>query len=273
MSTTVREEYEVGDLEPTDVLEAAAAAEQAERRAAFRKLQLAAHWADLHPATTDTGVETFGGAALLADESLGGDGTPAVAAFTPEPFALALGISPATGAQLIADALDLRHRHPLLWKRVSRLEVPTWQARRVARQTHRLPLVAARWVDEQLADRGSCGPVIVDRLVAHAIATCDPEEHEDREDQSKAGWDVTLTHPDATEFLGTSHLEATGDTLVLKAFYDHLCGIAHQLFLDGDTSPLGVRKVKAFGIITGQPTASGKPKVKAYVRVEAHDLE
>ena len=158
MSTTVREEYKVGDLDPVGVLEAAAEAEQPERRAAFRKLQLAAHWADLHPATADTGVETFGGAALLADESLGGDGTPAVAAFTPEPFALALGMSPSAGAPLIADALDLRHRLPILWKRVSRLEVPAWQARRVARQTHRLSKAAAIWVDEQLADRTTCGP-------------------------------------------------------------------------------------------------------------------
>src|SRR6187549_2382042 len=124
MSTTVREQYEVGDLDPSAVLEAAAEAELAERRAAVRKLQLAAHWADLYPATQDTGVETFGGAALLSDESLGGDGTPAVAAFTPEPFALALRIAPSAGAQLIADALDLRHRLPLLWIRVGRLEVP-----------------------------------------------------------------------------------------------------------------------------------------------------
>src|SRR5918995_2079228 len=112
MSTTVREEDEVGDLDPVGVLGAAAEAEQAERRAAFGKLQLAAHWADLHPATADTGVETPGGPALLADESLGGEGTPLVAAFTPEPFALALGMSPGAGAQLIADALDLRHRLP-----------------------------------------------------------------------------------------------------------------------------------------------------------------
>ena len=66
MSTTVREAYEVGDLNPTGVLEAAAEAERAERRAAFRKLELAAHWADLHPASQDTGVETFGGPVLLA---------------------------------------------------------------------------------------------------------------------------------------------------------------------------------------------------------------
>src|SRR5688572_33400360 len=97
MSTTVREEYEVGDLDPTGVLELAAANERELREREFRKLQLAAHWADLHPATTDTGIETPGGAALLADESWGGDGTPLVAAFAPEPFALALGISPSAG--------------------------------------------------------------------------------------------------------------------------------------------------------------------------------
>ena len=93
-------------------------------------------------------------------------------------------MSPSAGSQLIADALDLRHRLPLLWKRVRRLEVPAWQARRVARQTHRLSKVAAIWVDEQLADRTSCGPVVVDRLVAHAIAVYDPVTHEDRDDDS-----------------------------------------------------------------------------------------
>ena len=46
----------------------------------------------------------------------------------------------------------------MLWKRVGRFEVPAWQARRVPRQTHRLSKAAAIWVDEQVADRGSCGP-------------------------------------------------------------------------------------------------------------------
>ncbi len=156
---------------------------------------------------------------------------------------------------------------------MSRLEVPAWQARRVARQTHRLSKAAAIWVDQQVADRGTCGPVIVDRLVAQAIATYDPETTEDREDAAEAGWDVTLTHPDPTDFLGTSHLDATGDTLVLKELYDHVCGIAHQLYLDGDTSPLGVRKIKALGILTSQPTTTGNATVKVYARVEAHDLE
>ena len=93
----------------------------------------------------------------------------------------------------------------------------------------------------------------MDRLVAQAIAQYDPEVQEKREDDATAGWDVTLTHPDPTDFAGTSHLEAHGDTLTLKAFYDLVCALAHQLFLDGDTDPLGARKIKALGILTGQP--------------------
>ena len=194
---------------PAGVLEAAAEAEQAERRAAVMKLRLAHQWAVLNPATPDTGVDTPGGPALdvlTRDESLGGDGTPAVAAFTPETFALKLGISPAAGARLIGDALDLRHRLPLLWKRVRRLQVPAWQARRVAQQTHALPLVGARWVDQRLAARtdGSLGPVITDRLVALAIAKYDPEEQEQREADAQAASDVKISHPDPTLYSGTS---------------------------------------------------------------------
>ena len=95
MSAAPVEQSEVGDLDPAGVLAAAGEAELAERRAALRKLELAAHWADLHPVVAGGEVETPGGPALAvleSPESLGGDGTPAVAAFTPEPFAAALGL-------------------------------------------------------------------------------------------------------------------------------------------------------------------------------------
>ena len=156
---------------------------------------------------------------------------------------------------------------PLLWKRLERLEVPAWQARRVAHQTHRLPYAGARWVDEQLAGRTGCGPVIVDRLVAQAIAQFDPEDTREREDDAKDDSDVTLTHPEATDFAGTSHLEARGDTLTLKAFYDLVCALAHQLHLDGDPDPLGARKVKAIGMIvalaTGPTTTSANRRSRS----------
>ena len=92
--------------------------------------------------------------------------------------------------------------------------------------------------------------MITDRLVAQAIATYDPEAHEKREDRGQASWGTKINHPNPTDFDGTSDLGIRGDTLTLKTFHDLLAAIAHQLYLDGDTDPLGVRKIKAIGIIT-----------------------
>jgi hypothetical protein len=187
----------VDDLDASMVLAAAAATEREARMVELRRLELAVQWCVLHPATAETGVATHNPDTTLPgvlglDESLGGEGTPSVAAFTPEPFAAAMSMSPAAGAQLLADALDLIHRLSRLWARVQALQIPAWRARRVAEHTHALSLEAARWVDVRLADTG-CGPMTVDRLVADAIARFDPEEHARREDKGKASWDVELT--------------------------------------------------------------------------------
>jgi len=79
MSAAPEERFEVGDLDPAGVLALASETEREVRRLEALKLELAAHWADLHPATADTGVETPGGPALDvldADESLGGRAPP-----------------------------------------------------------------------------------------------------------------------------------------------------------------------------------------------------
>ena len=156
----------------------------------------------------------------------------------------------------MADALDLLHRHPRLWKRVRRGQVPAWQARRVAQQTRRLPKPGARWVDDQLAHRIGCGPVITDRLVAQAAARFDPDEHQRRENQAAGSADVELTHPEPGEYAGASDLTAHGDTLTLQAFYDLACAIAHQLLLDGDTSLVRVNG-------RSRPSASSSPSSPA----------
>ena len=88
-------QVEVEDLDPAGLLDLVTDAEAQIRRLEAVKLHAAAHWADLHPVVAGGEVETPGGPALAvleSPESLGGDGTPAVAAFTPEPFAAALGL-------------------------------------------------------------------------------------------------------------------------------------------------------------------------------------
>jgi hypothetical protein len=245
---------DIDDLDRAGLLASVADAEAAERRASLRKLELALQWCVLHPATADTGTAVWGDAGLPGlgecDETLGGDGCPLVSGFAPEPFAAALGVSTVAGMQLLADALDLAHRLPATWRRVRALEVTPWKARRLAQASHHLSHEAAAYVDEQVAERlDSCGAVLIDRTVAQAAATCDPESHAQREQAGRAAWDVRLLHRSDGGWAGTSHLEATGDTLDLTRFYDLVCDHAAHLATLGDTDDLGVRKAKALGLI------------------------
>lgn len=187
---------------------------------------------------------------LTSPESLGGPGTPAVAAFTPEPLAVALGCSPSSASALLADTLDLHHRLPLLWDHTRAQLVPAWKARRVAARTRHLSFDAARWVDRQVAGRvSSLGVPALDRLVAEAGARCDGDDLVRRESAARDSWDVVLVHPDAHQGAGTSELRATGDTLDLTRFHDVVCAEAEALGALGDTDDLSVRKAKALGVI------------------------
>jgi hypothetical protein len=110
---------EVSRLDAEWLLALAADTEVRDRQAGRAKLRVAAQWCVLHPATVESGFVTWSDAGLpglgAEDEALGGEGTPLVAAFTPEPFAAALGVSTWSGLQLLADALNLQHRLPRLW--------------------------------------------------------------------------------------------------------------------------------------------------------------
>src|SRR5262245_41396305 len=219
---------EVDDLDGAGVLARVAETERVERRAGVDKLELALQWCVLHPASIDTGVAVWGDAGLPGltewDETLGGDGCPLVAAHAPEPFAAALGVSTLTGMQLLADALDLAHRLPHTMAKVRALQVAPWKARRLAQATHHLSRAAAAYVDRQLADRvDSCGVVLIDRTVAQAAAMFDPDPLVLAEEEATLSWKVSLTHRSDGGFAGTSHLEATGDTLDLTRFYDLVC--------------------------------------------------
>jgi len=255
MTAAASNEYDgVEDLGPDALLAELTANDRVRREADLRQLQLAYQWCVLHPATEDTGTAWWGHPRLPGDldtdESLGGEGTPKVAAFTPEPFAAALGVSTQTGMALLADALDLVHRLPRIWGRVQDLSVPAWKAQRVARSTHGLAREAAAHVDREIAPvLHTAGVARIERAVAHAIATVHPEEHAHREETGKETWDVQLLHPRPGEFAGTSELFARGDTLDLTKLFDLLCATAADLAAAGDPDPLGARKAKALGII------------------------
>ena len=136
----------IGELDTAGVLACARDTLRQRWEVEARHLVLAAHFADLNgPVEADVD-----GRVLAGEEEFyrfGGDGTPVVAEFAPAELGAVQGLSAAAATNLIADALDLRHRHPRLWRRVLAGEVPAGRARHVVHQTHHLGRAAAGQVD------------------------------------------------------------------------------------------------------------------------------
>ena len=83
---------------------------------------------------------------------LGGVGTPLVREFAASEVAGELEISTYAARALLADVLDVRHRLPRLWARVTACEVATWVARKVAVATRDLTPEQALFVDAGVAE-------------------------------------------------------------------------------------------------------------------------
>ena len=157
----------------------------------------------------------------------------------------------------MADVLDLIHRHPKLWKRVRRGQIPAWQARRVAQQTRRLPKAGARWVDDQLAGRIGVGP-------DHHRPARRPSRRPVRPRRAPAPrgrvarpprmWSSPIPHP------GTSPAPATSR----PRRHPHPAGLLRPGLRDRPPAvprrrhrPLGERKIKALGVIVALVTGQG----------------
>ncbi|MET0996049.1 MAG: hypothetical protein ABWY20_19080 [Mycobacterium sp.] len=95
------------ELDPAGTLAAAEANEHTLITAETRKLQIAAHWADLHSGDTVAGSRLPG---TEQSVRLGGEGTPTVGDFAPAELGCVLRMSAGSASRLIGDALDQRHR-------------------------------------------------------------------------------------------------------------------------------------------------------------------
>jgi hypothetical protein len=152
-------ENDLAELDAAGTLAAADANEHALITAETRRLQIAAHWADLHPGDAVPESRLPGAEYPVR---LGGDGTPTVGDFAPAELGCVLRMSDGSAARLIGDALDLQHRLRLIWAAVLAGQVPAYQARRIAAATRNLTAEQAGWVDGQLAP--SLGAVSSGRL-------------------------------------------------------------------------------------------------------------
>ena len=108
-----------------------------------------------------------------------------MAEFSIAELASALGLPTEVGKAYVGEALELRHRLPRTWARVTAGDLPAWRARRIARSTIALSREAAAYVDAKVAPFAhKIRPTALDRVIEAAIARHMPDEAEARQQAS-----------------------------------------------------------------------------------------
>ena len=237
----------VDDLDGQALADAVVANRAALLETECRELVLAAQWADVHPAESLEPRRVLPG--MERPRRFGGDGTPEAGEFAAAELGVLMGRSHVAAANLMADALDLRHRLPLLWAAVLDGSVHAWQARHVASRTRitGLTLEQARSVDTATTPYLATltWGRFTDLLEARIIAA-DPAAAEARREAAELDRFVT-TGQSSDHGLKTLIARATaGEVIYLVAMVDR---IAQILELEGDESSIGVRRSKALGLL------------------------
>ena len=223
------------------------------REQEWRELVLAARWAVLHgPESFHGDAGSAGGERLRAP---GGDGTPQVTEFACAELGLLMGTGFVSAATLIRDAVDLQHRHPLMWSLLGRGEGRVWKARQVARMAHAAGLTCeqAWWLDAATTpyvDTLTWSAFV--RLVEARIIEADPEAAEAR--RTAAAMERFVATGQTNEH-GLKTLIAragAGEVVYLVAMCDR---IAQILRLEGDQDCVDVRRSKALAVLANPPAA------------------
>jgi hypothetical protein len=237
-------ENDLVELDASTTLAAAEANEHTLIIAETRRLQIAAHWADLHAGDAVAESRLPG---VEHPVRLGGDGTPTVGDFAPAELGCVLRISDGAADRLIGDALDLRHRLRQIWAAALAGRVPAYQARRIAAATRHLSVEQAGWVDAQLAPSlGALSWGRLETLLEAKIIEADPVDAEERAALAAQERFVRLGRSSEHGLKLIIARATAGDAIWFKATVDRIAEILAQ---QGDTDSVDVRRSKAIGIL------------------------
>jgi hypothetical protein len=245
MFDTTEAAVEVVDLAGLPIHELGARVEQngaTVRQAEAQGLVLAAAWADAHDRLTEGPFSPQ----VQRSCFYGGKGTPMVAEFCAVEFAALQRLPYHQGWAMIADALDLRHRLPLLWRQTVAGEVRGWKAQKIAQVTRELTAEAAADVDAAIGGLvESVSWPRFQRILTAAVLEADPELAAERAERARTAREVWLS--DSEDGLKTliARLDA-GDGILFLAAVNRIADI---LQARGDTDPVGPRRAKAVGLL------------------------
>lgn len=205
------------ELDAAATLQATRSAVTQRRAAEVEELRLAGHWADLHG-------EPRGARDPMTQP--GGDGTPPVREFSLPELAMARGTHTLTTRSLVADALDLRHRLPHTWARVTALECEPWVARKVAALSRKVPADRVDIVDRAIA-RAIAGhaPSTVLEIAAAKVIEADTEAHAMERERERHRRYVAVSRADEFGYRQIIARVTAGDAAWLDALIDRVADI------------------------------------------------
>src|SRR5690606_9672014 len=241
------------------------------------ELLLANHLAGLYEAVTLTEATKAFRHEPERMVALGGEGAPVVSEYAASELSGHLRIPLHSARQLLGDAIEVAHRLPRLWALMVDGKTEAWRVRAVAKETRKLSLRAATWVDAQIAHGAqrrkpnNAAPQLVDE----AIKRFDAELFAKQEQRRLDGRGVWVDH-DRTQGITrqvSMNLDAP-DAELFDRVIDDLATIAKVC---GDTDDHQARRAKAVGtlldpqltldLLNGTLPDSGTQKSKAPSRV------
>jgi hypothetical protein len=263
VSTTIELmfDYEaMGELATGEVADALAASRDELMALEARQLVLAATWADHHAGDfVQEQLAVLPGMPRLVDVRGGGsgsvDGCPKIEEYAAAELAALLGCTTVVGEQLIADAVVLRHRHPLMWTALRAGQARVWLARKAARRCvqARLDRSQAGWVDAETTPYvTTLPPGRFMALVEAKIIEADPRAAQER---ARAKALAQFVHAGATDEHGLRTLVAranAGDVTYLVAVLDRIAVI---LAAGGHPGSLDERRAEALRILANPARA------------------
>jgi hypothetical protein len=249
---------DVLDLDAAAVLAATDELTSAQRAHDVDLLRLVLQWADLH------GDDPGEGRALGSDQLVlfGGEGTPPVRELCWAQLAIARQCGEISVKHLAADALDLRHRLPLVWQAVQDLRLPAWVARKVASMSRSLGQDVVGLVDVAVMAAADQSPGRVLGIAEARVIEADLEAHRARlaADAAKVGVRRSCARPgDAVDGIdgepATQRVTLklpTGAALGFGATIDEVVEVIHSQLPEGERETItrGELEVKAVELIS-----------------------
>ena len=257
------------DLSEEQILARATVCARGMRRAGAELLVLAYEWAVAHPVDR---LDPAGAGKPGRERAtvLGGPGTPEVTEFAAAEFGARIERTSYHGRKLMAAALDLRLRLPLLWGRVQALEVRDSYAIHVAERTRDLSADEAAWVDQEVAEAadGRIPWTHFETLVAGKVAAAAPKLAKEKEERAAAATYARAIRPragDETHGMGT--FVVRGPLPVIEALETAVTTLAHRLQEqlpeptgpDDDTPSIDQLRVQAIALLASPAVIDQAP--------------